>query len=138
MDPFMDPHLPRRLLLSLGSNETPSSSTVGLYAFFCILFVCGSGIAAGMLTSQRVWGFHQADLGQQTCAAQEQPYIDGIPRAPVCSICAQGLTLGLMSLDSLELEVLLRSGTEKQKKQAEAILPVISDAHWLLVTLLLW
>lgn len=35
-----------------------------------------------------------------------------------------GLTLGLMSLDTVELEVLRRSGTEREKRHAERILPV--------------
>lgn len=48
-----------------------------------------------------------------------------------------GLTLGLMSMDIVELEVLRRSGSETEAKQAERIIPVIKDAHFLLVTLLL-
>ena len=48
-----------------------------------------------------------------------------------------GLTLGLLSLDHIEMEVLRRSGTETQKRLATRIMPVISDTHWLLVTLLL-
>lgn len=47
-----------------------------------------------------------------------------------------GLTLGLMSLDALDLEVFLRSGTEKEKKYASAIQPVVKRPHHLLVTLL--
>ncbi|KAJ9543071.1 hypothetical protein OSB04_022778 [Centaurea solstitialis] len=48
-----------------------------------------------------------------------------------------GLTLGLMSLGVVELEILHRSGTNKEKKQAAAILPVVQKQHQLLVTLLL-
>lgn len=48
-----------------------------------------------------------------------------------------GLTLGLMSLDLVELEVLQRSGTPVEQKQAAAILPVVKKQHQLLVTLLL-
>lgn len=48
-----------------------------------------------------------------------------------------GLTLGLMSLDLVDLEVLRRSGNDKQKKYAERIMPVIESPHRLLVTLLL-
>lgn len=36
----------------------------------------------------------------------------------------QGLTLGLMSLDQIDLEVLKRSGTPLEKKQAARIAPV--------------
>ncbi|KAG6703666.1 hypothetical protein I3843_07G092400 [Carya illinoinensis] len=48
-----------------------------------------------------------------------------------------GLTLGLMSLGPVELEILQRSGTPTEKKQAAAILPVVQKQHQLLVTLLL-
>ncbi|XP_010938761.1 DUF21 domain-containing protein At4g14240 [Elaeis guineensis] len=48
-----------------------------------------------------------------------------------------GLTLGLMSLGLVELEILQRSGTSTEKKQAATILPVVQKQHQLLVTLLL-
>lgn len=48
-----------------------------------------------------------------------------------------GLTLGLMSLGLVELEILQRSGTAIEKKQAAVILPVVQKQHQLLVTLLL-
>eukprot|EP00351_Strombidinopsis_sp_SopsisLIS2011_P001669 CAMPEP_0116882642 /NCGR_PEP_ID=MMETSP0463-20121206/14941_1 /TAXON_ID=181622 /ORGANISM="Strombidinopsis sp, Strain SopsisLIS2011" /LENGTH=78 /DNA_ID=CAMNT_0004536165 /DNA_START=79 /DNA_END=315 /DNA_ORIENTATION=+ len=40
--------------------------------------------------------------------------------------CMSGLTVGLMSIDKLELEILLESGTEEEIKQAQAILPLIA------------
>ncbi|KAL6516063.1 DUF21 domain-containing protein [Orobanche gracilis] len=48
-----------------------------------------------------------------------------------------GLTLGLMSLGLVELEILQRSGTDVERKQAETIAPVVQKQHQLLVTLLL-
>ncbi|KAL2535623.1 protein of unknown function-containing protein [Forsythia ovata] len=48
-----------------------------------------------------------------------------------------GLTLGLMSLGLVELEILQRSGTSTEKKQAAIIFPVVQKQHQLLVTLLL-
>ncbi|KAM0850617.1 hypothetical protein ACQ4PT_052958 [Festuca glaucescens] len=48
-----------------------------------------------------------------------------------------GLTLGLMSLGIVDLEILLRSGTDVEKAQAAAIFPVVQKQHQLLVTLLL-
>ncbi|KAL4308374.1 hypothetical protein GQ457_01G053350 [Hibiscus cannabinus] len=48
-----------------------------------------------------------------------------------------GLTLGLMSLSLVDLEILQRSGTIAEKKQASVILPVVKKQHQLLVTLLL-
>jgi metal transporter CNNM len=47
-----------------------------------------------------------------------------------------GLTLGLMSLDQVDIEILRRSGTERQKRLAERIQPVLARPHVLLVTLL--
>lgn len=48
-----------------------------------------------------------------------------------------GLTLGLMSLDKVDMEVLKRSGTATEKKYAKRIVPLIENGHFLLVTLLL-
>ena len=56
----------------------------------------------------------------------------------ICAALASGLTQGLLSLDHLELEILKRSGTDVQKKQAAVLLPIIEHHHWLLVTLMLW
>lgn len=62
----------------------------------------------------------------------------------VASVCLtifaglmSGLTLGLMSMDKVDLEVLKRSGTATEKKYAARIMPVVSKPHLLLVTLLL-
>ncbi|KAK9866389.1 hypothetical protein WJX84_002330 [Apatococcus fuscideae] len=48
-----------------------------------------------------------------------------------------GLTLGLMSMDTVELEVLRRSGTARERRYAARIQPVVQRPHWTLVTLLL-
>lgn len=48
-----------------------------------------------------------------------------------------GLTVGYLSIDQLELELKLHNGTETEKKQALAVMPVLEDHHYLLVTLLL-
>lgn len=53
--------------------------------------------------------------------------------AGICS----GLTLGLLSLDLMELEVLKRSGSPKEQAYADRIMPLIRNTHYLLVTLLL-
>ncbi|KAI8874183.1 DUF21-domain-containing protein, partial [Ramicandelaber brevisporus] len=48
-----------------------------------------------------------------------------------------GLTLGLMSLDETNLQILLASGTPQQKRHAARILPIRRTGHLLLVVLLL-
>jgi hypothetical protein len=48
-----------------------------------------------------------------------------------------GLTLGLLSLDVLTLEILIKSGTPTQRKHAIRIMPLVKRHHLLLVTLLL-
>eukprot|EP00798_Chlamydomonas_sp_ICE-L_P013276 gene13276-19118_t len=51
--------------------------------------------------------------------------------------CMSGLTLGLLSLDKVDLEVLKRSGTPQEQRWANRIIPVVKNSHFLLVTLLL-
>ncbi|PKI32655.1 hypothetical protein CRG98_046965 [Punica granatum] len=48
-----------------------------------------------------------------------------------------GLTLGLMSLSLVDLEVLAKSGTPRDRKYAAKILPVVKNQHLLLCTLLI-
>ena len=50
---------------------------------------------------------------------------------------ASGLTLGYMSLDMNQLQVLAKTGTPSQKRQAERIIPLRRNGHLLLVSLLL-
>ncbi|OCH89964.1 DUF21-domain-containing protein [Obba rivulosa] len=60
-----------------------------------------------------------------------------IPILVLLSGLFAGLTLGYMSLDETQLNVLSVSGTPKQKKYANKIKPIRKDGHLLLVTLLL-
>ncbi|XP_024543598.1 DUF21 domain-containing protein At2g14520 [Selaginella moellendorffii] len=62
----------------------------------------------------------------------------------VLSICLvvfagimSGLTLGLMSLELVDLEVLMKSGSPQDRKHAEIIYPVVKEQHLLLCTLLI-
>ncbi|XP_031254385.1 DUF21 domain-containing protein At2g14520-like isoform X1 [Pistacia vera] len=48
-----------------------------------------------------------------------------------------GLTLGLMSMNLVDLEVLAKSGTPKDRKHAAKILSVVKKQHLLLCTLLI-
>ena len=48
-----------------------------------------------------------------------------------------GLTVGYLSIDSLILELKINNGTRDERRYATKVLQVISNHHWLLVTLLL-
>eukprot|EP00884_Botryococcus_braunii_P005986 jgi/Botrbrau1/15389/Bobra.43_2s0017.1 len=48
-----------------------------------------------------------------------------------------GLTLGLMGIDKVDLEVLIRSGSPREMNYAKRIAPILARPHLLLVTLLL-
>lgn len=56
----------------------------------------------------------------------------------LCAAIAAGLTIGLMSIDPLELEIKQRVGTVEECRQASVVLPLIQRHHYLLVTLLLY
>jgi len=60
-----------------------------------------------------------------------------IPVLVILSGVFAGLTLGYMSLDETQLNVLSISGTPKQRLYANRIKPIRSNGHLLLVTLLL-
>jgi metal transporter CNNM len=51
---------------------------------------------------------------------------------------AAGLTMGLLSLDVTKLEIKSMTGSEVDRADAEAILPIVKKHHLLLVTLLLF
>ena len=48
-----------------------------------------------------------------------------------------GLTVGLASIDKLDLEIKTAIGTESEKKSAIVIAKVVHHHHWMLCTLLL-
>ncbi|KDO32087.1 hypothetical protein SPRG_03307 [Saprolegnia parasitica CBS 223.65] len=60
----------------------------------------------------------------------------------ICLICLAGmmagLTMGLLSLDKLNLQILELQGSEVEKQRAAKLLPIIQRHHLLLVTLLLF
>lgn len=56
----------------------------------------------------------------------------------LCAGLAAGLTMGLLSLDITKLEIKCRVGTEEEKRDALAVLPIVKRHHLLLVTLLLF
>ncbi|KAJ3395422.1 hypothetical protein HDU92_005812 [Lobulomyces angularis] len=60
-----------------------------------------------------------------------------IPLLVIIGGVVAGLTIGLMSLDETNLNILKRSGTKTEKIYAERITPIRKNSHLLLVTLLL-
>ncbi|MED6122171.1 hypothetical protein PIB30_037338 [Stylosanthes scabra] len=48
-----------------------------------------------------------------------------------------GLALGLLSFSQVDLEVLIKAGRPKDKKNAERILPIVKNGHFVLCSLLL-
>jgi metal transporter CNNM len=50
---------------------------------------------------------------------------------------AAGLTMGMVSIEPLQLLIKMRVGTPEEKKHAQALLPLVQQHHRLLVTLLL-
>ncbi|MED6121143.1 hypothetical protein PIB30_027348 [Stylosanthes scabra] len=48
-----------------------------------------------------------------------------------------GLALGLLSFTQVDLEVLIKAGRPKDKKNAERILPIVKNGHFVLCSLLL-
>ena len=55
----------------------------------------------------------------------------------ICGFNA-GVAVGYMSLDSLNLELILKNGTELEKKNVNIILPIIKKHHLLLSTVLIF
>ena len=55
-----------------------------------------------------------------------------------CAALAAGLTMGLLSLDKLKLKIKTMTGNEEERRHARAILPLLSDHHFLLCTLLIF
>jgi len=65
-------------------------------------------------------------------------YISVIVFLTIFSCITSGLTVGYMSIDDLVLELKSKTGSPMEKHYASRILPIVSDRHLLLVTLLIW
>lgn len=83
---------------------------------------------------------HEEEHGERRYAFGTKGFFICVIMATVCTCFAgimSGLTVGLLSIDTLELEMKLIHGTPEQKKLADQVLPLLNKHHWLLVTLLL-
>jgi hypothetical protein len=56
----------------------------------------------------------------------------------ISAALAAGLTMGLLSLDTLKLKIKAMTGTPEERRYAKQILPLLSDHHFLLCTLLIF
>ncbi|CBJ32337.1 conserved unknown protein [Ectocarpus siliculosus] len=80
------------------------------------------------------------EFGEEDFLQIESTWVN-IAMTSVCVVCAglaAGLTMGLLSIEPLEMAIKQRSGTPEEQQQASRILPLVSRHHFLLVTLLLF
>jgi len=47
-----------------------------------------------------------------------------------------GLTIGILSINMLDLEIKSVVGNDEERRQAKVVMKILSHHHWLLVTLL--
>ena len=65
-------------------------------------------------------------------------YVTGSIICILCAAVAAGLTMGFLSLDPFKMRILLKTGTEEEKKYVRRIVPVLQDHHRIMATLLLF
>lgn len=114
-------------------------------SFLCILFGLGVSVSAATLICEEIEPniikCDNAEIYQQK---------EGPPRGTTLAIyisisiflvlfagLMSGLTLGLMTLDLIDLQILQRGGEERKSSYASKIIPLIKRHHLTLVTLLL-
>jgi CBS domain containing-hemolysin-like protein len=114
-------------------------------SFLCILIaigVCNS--ASGLICEEKELGVIKCDDGEIYEHKEGPP--TGTTLAVYISISVflvlfaglmSGLTLGLMTLDLIDLQILQRGGEGKKRNYASKIIPLIKRHHLTLVTLLL-
>ena len=91
------------------------------------------GLAVGAFLSQT-----EQDDSSSLTDAEYLIYLLSSMGLVVMAGLMSGLTLGLMSLDDVEMEILITSGKSNERKHAEKIRSIISNPHKLLVTLVVW
>ncbi|KAN0061850.1 hypothetical protein ACQY0O_005843 [Thecaphora frezii] len=87
----------------------------------------------------------RAESASESCSQKQESLSAGqkaaygilVPVLVILSGLFAGLTLGYMSLDETQLQVLAVQGTPQQKAYAEKIMPIRKDGHLLLTTLLI-
>lgn len=112
-----------RKLLALRSSPAPVSQ-----------FLAHRDQGAQHLSSEH---FHTYAKREDLSTGQKVGYGIIVPVLVILSGIFAGLTLGYMSLDETQLQVLSSTGTEKQREYARKIIPIRKDGHLLLTTLLI-
>jgi metal transporter CNNM len=69
---------------------------------------------------------------------QEVVFLGCVVLCVCCAALAAGMTIGLLSLDTMKLKIKLSVGTPEEKRAAAIILPILKNHHFLLCTLLLF
>jgi hypothetical protein len=94
------------------------------------------------LSERRRQGFRRARSRAAPAAATPPPWGTHQPSPPPHHTPrphphppVSGLTLGLLSLDRLDLEVMLRTGTPRERRMAARLAPIVKYPHWVLATL---
>ena len=112
------------------------------------LIVCRPSSGASDLSTEdasfapcaEFFGAEMSHEGHEGEGFKSSSFYFNISGAFLCMITASlaaGLTMGLLSIDGLDLAIKSRCGTDKEKRMSSRILPLISKHHLLLVTLLL-
>ena len=110
---------------------SPYLGAVGLHG--ARAFLCGDG---GMLGARRhLEGFSEGP-GRELPPDEVALRVFGCALLLSCSALCSGLTLGVMGLDTNQLDILRQSGGPKERVWAERILEVRRDGNLLLCTLL--
>ncbi|CAL1702386.1 unnamed protein product [Somion occarium] len=130
---YLPSRLPRLLLTltSVASQHVPSFRTF----LFNSLSVATDGITSAPRTEASLHTFAKREATKHD--TKFYVFACLIPVLVLSSGLFAGLTLGYMSLDETQLNVLSISGTPEQKKYANKIKPIRKNGHLLLVTLLL-
>ena len=93
------------------------------------------------MTSAWLPALHRAEAqaGQSICLLGTSVLIPFFVPPQMClslilgAALTAGLTMGLMSLDQMNLEILQKSGNSTEKSHAEKFLPLVKQHHLLLV-----
>jgi len=90
-------------------------------------------------------GAHGAEHGEEGCHEEVLPPFSGpwfvylgVVLGLTCfaGLCS-GLTVGMLSINKLDLALKQKAGSDREKEMAELLLPILNEHHLLLATLLL-